>query len=329
MKILRQCQGKQEWNDFVLESNGHPLQLWGWGELKSLHGWDAIRLQLVDDETGEVFGGAQVIIRDLPIPFKCLAYIPRGPIVDGENRFELLDLLAKYVKENYSAIVLTIEPDEVEYSVPGGWVISKNHILPSKTVVLDLKKTQSDLLVDMSKKTRQYIRKSSAEKVEFRSVKNREELKYCLDIYHETNRRAKFNVHSDQYYYDVYNRLEDNSRVFVAYYENEPIAFLWLAISVNTAYELYGGVTELGQKLRVNYALKWHAINKCKEWGINKYDFGGLIDGGVSTFKMGWVSSDTNLVGAYDKPLSVMYKAWTRVLPKAKKVVQKLKIKAK
>jgi peptidoglycan pentaglycine glycine transferase (the first glycine) len=329
MKVLRQCRDKQEWNDYVLDHGGHPLQLWGWGELKSLHGWDAVRLQLVDDESGEVFGGAQIIVRDLPIPFKCLSYIPRGPIVDEANRLELLSLLAVYAKETFGSIALTIEPDEIEYSVPEDWIVSNNSILPSKTVILDLKKTQADLLADMSKKTRQYIRKSSAENIEFKSVKNREELKHCLEIYHETNKRAKFNIHSDQYYYDVYNRLEDNSRVFAAYHEDKPVAFLWLAISIDTAYELYGGVTEVGQDLRVNYALKWYAILKCKEWGIKKYDFGGLIEGGVSTFKMGWASTDTDLAGTYDKPLSVLYKVWKKVLPKAKRLNQKIKSKAK
>lgn len=329
MKVLRQCQDKQEWNDYVLENGGHPLQLWGWGELKSLHGWIATRLYLMDDETNEIFGGAQIIVRDLPIPFKCLAYIPRGPIVGEANRFEMLDLLAKYTKETYGALALTIEPDEVDYSVPAGWVSSSNHILPARTVVLNLKKTQADLMGDMAKKTRQYIRKSAAENIFIKSIKNREDLKACLAIYHETGRRAKFNIHSDQYYYDVYNRLEENSRVFTAYCEDKPVAFLWLAMSVDTAYELYGGVTEQGQQLRVNYALKWHAIMKCKEWGIKKYDFGGLIEGGVSTFKMGWASEETNLVGTFDKPLSILYGLWTKVLPKAKKIAQNIKLKSK
>lgn len=329
MKVLRQYQDKQGWNDFVLDNGGHPLQLWGWGELKSLHGWSAIRLQLVDDESGEVFGGAQVIVRDLPIPFRCLAYIPRGPIVGETDRLILLDMLADYIKKAYGAIALTIEPDEVDYAVPHGWIKSTNHILPAKTVVLDLKKHQTDLLADMAKKTRQYVRKSGAENIQIKSVKNREELKYCLEIYHETHKRAKFNIHSDQYYYDVYNRLEDNSRAFLAYYDGKPVAFLWLAMSLDTAYELYGGVTELGQQLRVNYALKWHAIMKCKEWGLKKYDFGGLIEGGVSTFKMGWTNAETDLAGTYDKPLSVLYKVWNKLLPKAKKVAQRVRSRTK
>ena len=34
LKII-EITDKKEWDDFVNEHNGHPLQLWGWGELKS------------------------------------------------------------------------------------------------------------------------------------------------------------------------------------------------------------------------------------------------------------------------------------------------------
>lgn len=323
MKMLRRCQDKQEWDDYILENGGHPLQLWGWGDLKSIHNWTANRLFLVDEE-GVIYGAAQVLVRHLPFPFKSLSYIPRGPVVDEANRLEILELLADYVKENYHSISLTIEPDNVEYDVLQDWKKAKNRILPSETIILDITKNESELLADMAKKTRQYIRKSSAEKVKIKRVKTREDLEKCLEIYHETNRRAKFNIHSDEYYFDAFNNLGDYAQVFAVYSEDQPIAFLWLAISEKTAYELYGGVNQLGQDLRVNYALKWHAILKCKEWGLSRYDFGGLIDGGVSTFKLGWTSEKTQLAGTFDKPLSPLYGLWSNVLPGAKRIVQKI-----
>ena len=126
----------------------------------------------------------------------------------------------------------------------------------------------------MAKKTRQYIRKSGAEAVIIRRVHTRNELDKCLAVYHETSKRAGFGLHSDQYYYDVFDKMGDYSPVFAAYVDEQPIAFLWLAISADTSYELYGGMNDLGQQLRANYALKWQAILKCREWGLMRYDFG-------------------------------------------------------
>lgn len=324
MTSLRQCQDKQEWDDYVLENNGHPLQLWGWGNLKADHGWTAERLLLRNPE-GEAIGGVQLLIRHLPWPFRSLAYVPRGPVVNSENRGLLLEKLTDYVKANHKSVCLTIEPDNVEFDIPQDWEESVAKILPSRTIILDLNKSEPELLNDMVKKTRQYIRKSASEAIVIKTVRNREDLDKCLAIYEETSKRAGFNLHDRQYYYDVFDKLGDHSPVFAAYVDDQPIAFLWLAISADVAFELYGGMNNLGQQLRSNYALKWHAIRKCKEWGLSRYDFGGLIEGGVTTFKMGWASEETKLAGTFDRPLSPFYSLWTIGLPVAKKIVRKFK----
>jgi lipid II:glycine glycyltransferase (peptidoglycan interpeptide bridge formation enzyme) len=190
---------------------------------------------------------------------------------------------------------------------------------------LDLNKAESELLNDMAKKTRQYIRKSASEAMEIKRVRDRVDLDKCLDLYRLTAKRAKFDLHDDQYYYDVFSNLDDNSQLFAAYVDDQPVTFLWLAISADMALELYGGMNDQGQELRVNYALKWHAIRKCKEWGLKRYDFGGLLEGGVTTFKMGWAEGETNMAGTFDRPLSAYYVTWKQGLPLAKKTIRRLK----
>lgn len=324
MTALQQCNDKREWDDYVLEHGGHPLQLWGWGDVKSSHNWKAYRLFLRDGEES-IIGAVQVLIRRLPWPFRSLAYVPRGPIVDEPNRGEMLIQLAGYVKRTYHSVTLTIEPDSEEYTVPDGWIKSKNRILPSQTIILDLTRPEPELLNDMAKKTRQYIRKSASEPIKIKNIRNKEELSKCINVYRATAARANFNTHDDQYYYDVFDKLGDHSPVFAAYSDNQPIAFLWLAISADTAFELYGGMDDLGQQLRANYMLKWHAIRKCKEWGLSRYDFGGLLDGGVTTFKMSWAEKETDLAGTFDRPLSVFYSAWSSGFPAFKNIIRKIK----
>lgn len=324
MIMFKQCQNKLEWDDYILERGGHPLQLWGWGDVKAAHGWKAYRLFFNDDESN-VIGAAQVLVRRLPWPLKSLVYVPRGPIIDDINRGEFLTKLAEYVKNTYHSVVVTIEPDSEEYTVPEGWIQSVNRILPSKTIILDLTKSESELLKDMSQKTRRYIRKSTKEKIQIKMVRNRDELSKCLGIYHQTSKRAKFDLHDDQYYYDVFDKLGDHSTVFAAYVDDQPVCFLWLAISVDTAYELYGAMNEMGQQLSLNYTLKWYALRKCKEWGLSRYDFGGLLDGGITTYKTGWADKETNLTGTFDYPLSIFYGIWSSGLPMAKKIIRKVK----
>ncbi len=322
--MLKLCQNKREYDDYILENNGHPLQLWGWGEVKTAHGWSAYRLFL-NNADQEVIGAVQLLIRKLPWPLKSIAYVPRGPVVDESNREVMLTELAAYVKRVHHSVVLTVEPDSIDYVLPDGWKLATNHILPSRTIILDLNRNEPELLNDMAKKTRQYIRKSSAESIQIKPIQNKHELDKCLDIYHMTAERAGFSLHSDAYYYDVFDKLSDHSLLLAAYHEGQPIAFLWVAISADTAFELYGGMNEFGQQLRANYALKWHAIRKCKEWGLTRYDFGGLLEGGVTTFKAGWADAETELIGTYDRPLSVFYGLWSKALPSIKTVVRRTK----
>jgi peptidoglycan pentaglycine glycine transferase (the first glycine) len=323
---IQRCDDAEQWDEYILEHNGHPLQLWSWGQVKAGHGWAAVRYFVYDnDHEGNIVGAAQVLIRKLPLPFRSFGYIPRGPVVDDEYRNEFLKGLAVLVKQEYGSVALSVEPNAFEFTPPTGWKRSNNKILSADTILLDVSRSESDLLADMAKKTRQYIRKSAAEGVEIRQIRTKDELRECLEIYHQTAERAGFNLHKDQYYFDVFNLMKDHSPVFGAYVDGKIVSFLWMAISAETAYELYGGMNETGQQIRANYALKWHVIRKVKEWGLRQYDFGGLVVGGVSLFKQGWSSTATSFAGTYDVALSPFYALWSKGLPKAKAILQKIR----
>lgn len=323
---LQRCTDKDLWDDYVLEQGGHPLQLWSWGQVKAGHGWVAERIFAYNED--EIVGAAQILVRRLPAPFRTFSYVPRGPMFEEEYKDEILDKLSVLVKRDHNSVALSIEPDLEIFEKPEGWVRSTNKVLSAETILLDVSKSESDLLADMAKKTRQYIRKSGAD-VKIRQIKTREDIEKCLEIYRQTAHRAGFNLHNNQYYLDVFIQMQDYSPIFAAYVGEEMVAFLWLAISENTAYELYGGMNETGQELRANYALKWHGIKKVKEWGISRYDFGGLVAGGVSNFKQGWSSEVTVFAGTFDKPLSPVYTLWSKGLPFAKKTLQSVRRKKK
>ena len=318
---IQRCNDSEQWDEYVLEHDGHPLQLWGWGQVKAMHGWTAERVCAYDGDVQ--VGAAQVLIRTLPFPFRAFAYIPRGPIVNQRYEAEFLKRIAHMVKRDHRALALSIEPNSREIDLPTPWNKSDNTILAPETILLDLGQSTDEILSAMAKKTRQYIRKSATE-VSIRQVRSADDLDACLDIYKQTAQRAKFNLHAMQYYKDIYQQLGEHSPIFAAYVDEKPVAFLWLAVSAGTAYELYGGMNEQGQTLRANYALKWYAIQKMKEWGVQEYDFGGLVAGGVSVFKQGWADT-TTLVGTYDFPLSPFYTAWTKALPNAKKIIRAIK----
>ena len=328
------CTDPSAWDGWVNRFDGHPQQLWGWGKTKADHGWRTEHLLISDG--GEVVGSAQLLIRRLPFPFRALAYIPRGPQGEAGREIQLLDAVAAYAKETHRAVALTIEPDwdaaaEPTVQLPGaGFRHSSNTILIPRTLILDLTLSEDDLLAGMSKKHRQYIRKSGREDLDYRAV-TREEIPQCLAVYKQTAERAGFGIHEDAYYQDIFDNLGAASPVYAAFKgkdepndkDEEVVAFLWLSASAHTAFELYGGMSEEGERLRANYALKWLAIREMKERGITRYDFNGLLNDGVSKFKMGWAQHEDLLAGTWDKPLSPLYPVFTTALPLAKTTLRK------
>lgn len=325
MVIGKYCDEQPLWDEVVHDLDGHPLQLWGWGDLKAAHNWTAHRVLFIDDDDA-VVGAAQILTRKLPMPFRRLNYVPRGPVWREGSETEVLDALVRYTKQHLPGTVLTIEPDDEEIPVAKGWRESTNTILIPRTLILDLNRGEAELQEAMAKKTRQYIRKSSKEALVLRRVKTEQELAECLTIYRDTANRAKFPIHNDQYYYDVHRMLGDSSVIFAAFDGPHPVTFVWLAVSQKTAFELYGGMNDKGQELRANYALKWHAISTCKEWGIDRYDMNGLLNDGISTFKQSFAGHEDMLAGTYDYPLSPsLYQTWSRGLPVAKRAVRQAK----
>lgn len=320
---IEKSDSKVHWDEFVLENGGHPLQLWGWGDLKAAYNWEVERFFIIEDDA--TIGAAQLLIRKLPKPFGQLLYVPRGPVVVGDNYAAVYEQLVAYAERAHKAIALTVEPDSDLPPLGEHWVQSSNTILSPHTLILDLTRPEGSLLADMSKKTRQYIRKSAADGLVVKKIGNPDDITECLEIYKETASRAEFNLHKDQYYYDLHDKLGENSVIFGCYDNGTLVAFLWLAISESVAFELYGGVNERGQELRANYTLKWEAIRRVKQWGVQRYDLNGLINDGISNFKRGFGSHENELAGTYDIPMSWLYPLWSKILPGGKRVIQRLR----
>lgn len=330
------CTDRAHWDETVKSLGGHPLQLWGWGDLKSAHRWSAERVLVRSGDT--IVGASQLLTRALPGPLGGFVYAPRGPVVarDAANSDipastpapgAVAEAIADYVRGSRRAVAVSIEPDEDDgqFSLGAEWKTAKTPILPARTLILDLRQTEDELLADMSKKHRQYVRKSAREEsLEIRPVETAAQLDECLEVYRETSERADFGLHEDSYYHDAFSMLGDDAPVWASYVDGKPVAFLFLAKSARTSFELYGGMNDTGQRLRANYALKWHAIRAMRELGIERYDFGGLINDGVTTFKTGFASHENLLAGSWDRP-GPGYTIWTEGLPLAKKAVRALR----
>ena len=310
---------RAQWTQLVADLRAHPQQSFEWGALKEATGpWTSRRI--VFEEGGEVVGAAQILLRKMPFPFNEIAYTPRGPIAADVARLpEIADAAAAWVKANTKAVSLKIDPAVTELALSDDWKPSER-VLVSKTAVIDLAPSEDELMKGIpNRKARQYIRKAGRDGVVIRPG-TRDDIAGILAMYKDTAEADGFAIHEDEFYYAAFDMLGDVSQLFVAEREGVLHAFLWNITTTGTAFELWGAVSDEGKRSRANYLLKWEAIRAAKERGAQLYDLNGLLNDGISDFKLLFVKEPTIWVGSFDRPLSPLFGLMNTALETRRKI---------
>ena len=315
---IRIIEDQEEYADIAERFGAHPLQWWQWGELKAKTGpWEARRLALCEGD--EVVGGAQVLIRSMPFPFNAICYLPRGPFAAEGRLMEAADAIADWCRANTHAVSVKIDPAVRELAFSKGWQPSERVQL-NKTAVLSLEPDEDKIMAAIpNRKCRQYIRKAKRDGIVVREG-TADDLDAILAMYKKTAEADGFALHDDEFYRTALEELSGLQQLHVAERDGELHAFLWNVTSPNgTAFELWGAVSDAGKRSRANYYLKWCGILAAKEAGARLYDLNGLLNDGISDFKLLFVPEPTYWVETHDKPLGPLYGLMNKALEMRRK----------
>lgn len=290
-----------EWQQFVsLHPNAHLLQTAEWGELKATFGWDAVRL--ICDGLG-----AQILFRRLPIGLS-IAYIPK-PIFDlsvsNSSRF-WQDVEATCRQKR--AIFLKVEPDGWETRGQNGSAAhaaasmmfrrSTSNIQPPRTIVVDLRPSEDDILAHMKQKCRYNIRLAEKKGV---TVAPSGDLAGFHDLMQATGERDAFGVHARDYYRRAYDLFHPNGgcEMLLARYEDQPLAALMVFRQGKRAWYLYGASNDVERNRMPAYLLQWEAMRWAKVRGCEEYDLWGVPDADEGTLEANFESRQDGLWGVY------------------------------
>ena len=277
-----------EWNQFLAEHpNAHLLQTGEWGELKSAFGWKPVRI--ISRNLG-----VQILFRKLPLGFT-IGYIPKANIDNA-----LLPEIDSVCKTN-RAIFLKLEPDswEEQFSVQhSSFIISQHNIQPPRTIIVNLKNSEEEILARMKQKTRYNIRLAEKKGVAVRPWDDLESFHKMMLV---TGGRDGFGVHSLEYYQCAYELLhpKEMGEILVAEYEGKPLAALFVARNGNRAYYLYGASTDEERNRMPTYLLQWEAMKWARARGCEEYDLWGVPDEEETTLEANFESRHEGLWGVY------------------------------
>ncbi len=295
---------KNDWNTFVIsrtrDAGSEFLQSWEWGLFQKELGRESYFLKIQDDN-GII---SQCLFIKYKLPFnKCYLYSPR-PLVFNEEHLKILIEGLKELTGKEKTIFIRCDLRS-NNDLEGFKRI--NDVQPSKTTILDLRKTEEEILFPMHHKTRYNIRLAKRYGVKvFRSEKE-EHQKIFLNLLHQTAKREKFRIYSDDYYIRLLNFKSDFSRLYLAEHQNKILAAHLLIFFGRTATYLHGASSRENREVMAPYLLHWESIKEAKKSGFHFYDFWGIDEKkwpGLTRFKMGFGGRKILCPGTFDLPLS-------------------------
>ncbi len=282
-----------EWNAFLARyPDAHLLQTGEWGELKTAFGWQAARIAV-----GEC--GAQILFRRLPLG-RSLAYLPKGPVgVPGEAFWQEVDRLCRA----RGAVFLKVEPNAWEESAKPppsfpGFRLSPRSVQPRRTILVDLRGREEELLARMKQKCRYNIRLAQRKGVRVRLWDDVEAFHRMMQL---TGARNEFGVHRLGYYRLAYHLLHSAglAELLVAEYEGRPLAALMVCARGKSAWYLYGASTAEERQRMPTYLLQWEAMRWARARGAESYDLWGVPDEEPAVLEAHFETREDGLWGVY------------------------------
>ncbi len=309
-----------------LYKTNHPLQSEEWANFRGKTGIKVIREK-----------GLFITIHPVPHTKFNIGYLPKGPMPTKQMAVELKELGKK---EN--CIFIQLEPnvqrtEELHIKVMSLNLVPSAHPLFTRyTFLLDLTKTEDELLKSMNQKTRYNIKVAQKHQVSIEEEFSDKAFEKYLELTWETTKRQGFYAHTKKYHRlmwetlkiqnsEIKNQNFDKERLtahlFTAKYKGEILVTWILFVYKDTLYYPYGASSSNHREVMASNLMMWEAIKYGKKLGLKKFDMWGSMGPNPDTkdpwygfhrFKQGYGGELTEFLGSYDlvinKNVYLLYK---------------------
>lgn len=239
------------------------LQTKEWTDFKASQGW-------MSHQIDDIF----VLEKKLPLRQSFL-YAP-------EVEYKLLQNTKIYkntkeIAENNHAIFFRLEViDEFDEKIVE--ILEKNHFIksfeeiqPEWRQIIDLAKSEAEILAQMKQKGRYNIKIAQRNGVIIEKSKNIDDF---YKIFRETAKRDGFEIRPKQYFEKMMNIFgsRDVAELWVAKYNERTIAAAIVTFYDGVATYLYGASSDEYRNVMAPYVLHWRIIQEAKKLGMARYD---------------------------------------------------------
>ena len=327
MQIVQtQLNDKQRWDDFVSRQKmGGLTQSWDWGEVFSKtpsRSKNIYRYFVVDNDKIR----AAIFVTQSPSRFGfCNLYAPRGPVLvddlTDEEVKKVLKVIAEEIKKiakrervtHFSFELFTTDQKYLPLIKIIPVKAAPRNIQPKDTLILNLEKNADELFNQMHQKTRYNIRLAQKKGVTIKIDNSK--LDDFFSLLQKTQARHEVHFFPKKYFEEILKFPW--AKLYLAYYQNKPIAANLVTFWGTTVSYLFGGTDYEYRPMMAPQLLQWQAILDAKNQGFKYYDFWGAAAkgsaeekkwAGVTRFKLGFAPNQpfTQYLGTFE----VVYKPW-------------------
>lgn len=312
----------------------HPLQAFEWGEFRKKTGVTVVRKGFFKEKKlTEIF---QLTIHNIPHTNFTIGYLPKGVMPTKTLITEL-----KNVGKQYNCIFIQLEPNVKNYQTAKhdmqklSLTASAHPLFTKYTFLLDLTRSEDELLKNMHSKTRYNIRVAQKHNVTVTQETTQDAFNAYWKLTEETTTRQGFFSHTPSYHKKMWETLKfqiSNSKsqmdstipntkyqildtnkltahLLIARLHNKPLTAWILFVFHDTLYYPYGASSSEHREAMASNLQMWEAIKFGKKLGLKQFDMWGSLGErpnpkdpwyGFHRFKQGYGPTLTEFVGSFD-----------------------------
>lgn len=304
---------KKQYNSLVI----HPVQTWEWGDFQISQGHKVYRLGVFDHN--KMISAYSLSFHRIPHTNFSVGTILRGPVITQDMITNVqkiaLDENAIFVKFEPDVITKIYHGSEIK-NIPidvnfPNLVISPKVAFYPHTYVVDLTKTEDELLAALHPKTRYNVRIANRHNVKIEDTTTDAGFKAYLDLLFDTTKRQGFYLHTRHYHQKLWQLLKNTGkvRILTASYQNQPLASFMLFFEKDRLFYPYGASLDANREVMAPTLLMWEVIKLGRSLKLKSFDMWGClgpdakeIDNGYGfhRFKQGYGGDLVQFVGTYD-----------------------------
>jgi len=268
-----------EWDRLSRRSaSGCFMQSWAWADFKEREDYQTWRYGLF---AGDCLVGGGMFYCYPRSGAANLLLVPGGVLLPADKSSHGMALLmqqARHLANPVGAIALRMEtsltekPDYLQ-----GFVRAPVDLLPSETLLVDLRSQPDQILAAMKPKGRYNIRLSQRHGVKTEFTTDPQAIPQFYDLFWETVNRQQFFGEPYGFFINLCQVLfaANLAEIGLASWNGQVLAAMILVYWGDRATYLYGGRSPKHPEVMASYNLHWAAMQRARARGCKLYDFYG------------------------------------------------------